>query len=149
MAKINVRAKGASGEREMCKWLDKNLGIQSERNLDQVRSGGADIITEEFVFEVKRVENLDIQGAWIQCKTACSNVNEQDGTNRTGVVCFRRNKEKWSFAISAKNIGLQYGYVILPEKVFIEWVEHIREQNVLTIVPCQHDDTKQREKPKI
>ena len=135
MGKINVRAKGASGEREMCKWLDKNLGIQSERNLEQVRSGGADIITTEFVFEVKRVESLDIQGAWVQCKTACKDINEGQDVNLEPVLAFRRNKEAWKFAIAATHIGVEYGYIILPEKVFIDYVNHKRDmKNVVHMV---------------
>ena len=46
MAKINGRSKGAAGERELAKWLHRNFKLDTAptRNLEQVRSGGSDII---------------------------------------------------------------------------------------------------------
>ena len=70
---VNARSKGASGEREFCHWLTDNLGLEviPERNLEQVRSGGADICNVyPFIFEIKRVEVLDLKGWWIQVKEA-------------------------------------------------------------------------------
>ena len=120
MPKINSRAKGSQGEREWCAFLLKHFDIEAERNLDQVRDGGCDIITDHYVFEVKRVENLDIQNAWIQAKTASLAFNGE----KTPIVAFRRNREKWNCAISSFNIGMKYGYIILPEKVFINWFKN-------------------------
>lgn len=119
--KINARSKGASGEREACKWLFTHTEIQDlpERNLDQVRNGGSDIELPPFCFEVKRVENLDLLKAWIQCKTAAeSNFLEP-------VVMFRKNRKPWSFLISARHIGCGMGYILLDERTFKFWVEGV------------------------
>ena len=118
MARINARAKGASGERQFCDWLEKNftLGEKPQRNLEQVRSGGSDIILAPFSFEIKRVENLDVQAAWIQCKVAAENLGLEP------VLAHRRNRMPWNFCISASHIGCVLGYVQISERVFIEWV---------------------------
>lgn len=126
--KIDSRRKGATGERQFCKWLAENLDIMgAERNLEQVRSGGADVITEEFCFEVKRVENLDIAGAWRQCSVATKKLNAERGQLEP-VLAFRKNGAKWSFAISAKHIGLKTGFMILNEYTFKNWVNVVRSR---------------------
>ncbi len=136
MAKrINSRAKGAAGEREFCQWLSDNLNIDKkpERNLLQVREGGADITdVEPFMFEVKRVENLDLHKAWSQVVIACYDLAKKNDTfvneeffDMTGgkipVVAYRTNKSKWEFLIPAQFIELNAGYITLKESVFIRW----------------------------
>ena len=101
MPRINSRAKGANGEREFAKWLKENLNLQTlpQRNLEQVREGGSDILgVGQFVFEVKRVENLDLLTWWNQV------VNDARLLNKEPVVAFRQNNKKWEFLISARNI---------------------------------------------
>lgn len=120
MTKINSRAKGASGEREFAKWLEVNLKLDytPTRNLEQVRSGGSDIIdVYPFVFEVKRRENLDLQSWWIQVKHDALKFDEC----AIPIVAFRQNRKPWEFLISANNICVDKGYVRLPENVFIKW----------------------------
>ena len=48
-----AKNKGANGEREFCKWLYENMTVpMPQRNLEQVRSGGADVTDiEPFFFE--------------------------------------------------------------------------------------------------
>lgn len=143
----NGRAKGATGEREFCKWLSDNLNIShAERNLEQVRSGGADIVNVyPFVFEVKRVENLDLTAAWIQVKEAWKHLKYGGDENPymeevlefkeklldlypvivdmnlIPVVAFRYNNNPWEFLISAELIGNNLGFLRLNEKTFLEW----------------------------
>jgi hypothetical protein len=124
MSRINSRAKGASGEREFCNWISENLDIHhGERNLEQVRSGGADITNcYPFMFEVKRVENLDLQSAWIQVKTAVVEMQlDNNDPNLIPVVCFRYNRHPWEFLIPASLIGNEKGYLRLNEKTFTEF----------------------------
>ncbi|MCP4256858.1 MAG: hypothetical protein GY774_04925 [Planctomycetes bacterium] len=129
MSRINVRGKGARGERSLCKWLAENLDIEgAERNLEQVRSGGADILTDEFIFECKRVESLDVAAAWTQCAVAAREQNTEAAVYREPVLAFRRNREKWIFAISATHIGLENGYIMMSERNFILWVEKKRDE---------------------
>ncbi len=130
MGRINSRAKGAAGEREFCKWIVNNLNIieqeiNPERNLEQVRSGGADIIgVTPFVFEVKRVENLDLQGAWVQVVTA----KRKNHSGWHPVVAFRYNRKPWEFLISAQHIGLDLGYIRLTKSTFKKWANNILAQ---------------------
>lgn len=117
---VNGRAKGAAGEREFCKWLQKKfeLDFLPERNLEQVRSGGSDILgVYPFVFEVKRVESLDIVKAWIQCKT------DARAAGGEPVVAFRKNRQPWEFLISATHIGNEFGFIRMDERTFLEWAE--------------------------
>ena len=118
MARINSRAKGASGEREFCNWLERNFDLPTkpERNLEQVRSGGTDIIFPPFSFEIKRVENLDVQAAWVQCKVAAEKLCLEP------VLAHRRNRQPWSFCIGARHIGCDLGYIQFDERVFKQWV---------------------------
>jgi len=113
MKKINIRSKGASGERQACKWLLENFGIEAERNLDQTRSGGADIITHNTMFEVKRAEAIALRKWWIQVKTAAKY------TGHLPVVMFRPNNAKWEFLVSAELLGLDRGFMRLDEITFI------------------------------
>ena len=121
--KINSRGKGATGEREFCKWLQENLKLDflPQRNLDQVREGGADIIDVlPFSFEVKRCQGLDLRGWWRQVVIASSD-------EQIPVVAFRQNNMQWKFLISAKNIGLNKGFIQLEELEAKRWLLNIRE----------------------
>lgn len=125
---VNGRTKGAAGEREFCKWLSDNLDIpHAERNLEQVRGGGSDIVNcYPFVFEIKRVESLDLQNAWIQCKNACEEYRKSGfgyDENLLPVVAFRFNRKPWEFLISAQLIGCEKGYLRTTEKTFISWAK--------------------------
>jgi hypothetical protein len=112
---MNGRAKGRAGEQQMCRWIAEHLNLNAERNLEQTRDGGADIVVHPFSFEVKRVENLDVDGAWHQCAVA-SKVNGHEP-----VLAFRKNREPWKFAVSARHIELDVGYVIMNERTFKRW----------------------------
>jgi hypothetical protein len=128
MAKINARAKGASGEREFCDWLQLkfNLDEKPTRNLDQVRDSGADVICHPFAFEVKRCEALSHLDWWGQVNRA---VNNKSGKafGLEPVVVFRQNGKRWNFMIDAKHIGVQGGWIILTELVFKKWADSFVE----------------------
>lgn len=118
MGKINSRTKGASGERELAKFLKNRLKLDfmPERNLEQVRSGGSDIINVyPFHFECKRVEVLDLQSWWIQSKSSAM----KDGA--IPVVAFRQNRKPWEFLIGANHIGVEVGYIRMKDKTFVTW----------------------------
>jgi hypothetical protein len=114
---VNARAKGASGEREFCKWISDSLDLEHTptRNLEQVRSGGADILgVDPFVFEIKRVERVNRKKWWLQVKAAAE-------PGSIPVVAYRQNRKPWEFLIPASCIGLTYGYIVLEEKEFTAW----------------------------
>ena len=88
--------------------------------MDQTRDGGADVLDMfPFVYEVKRVERLDLDTWWLQVLKAARELGE----DRIPVVAFRQNNQQWEFLISAKNIGIQHGYVRAKALRFQQWVE--------------------------
>lgn len=124
---LNARAKGASGEREFCDWLAKNFNIdRPERNLNQVREGGVDILCNPFGFEIKRCETIALHKWWLQVTTA---VNNKSGKafGLEPVVAFRVNGKDWEFLISAKHIGVATGYIHMPAHVWKKWANNYLE----------------------
>ena len=119
---INGRGKGAEGERSFCRWLQETLKLQKtpERNLDQVRNGGADINeVAPFMFEVKRCEALAKRDWWVQIKKASNTV-----PGSIPVVAYRQNRKPWKFLISAQFIGLEKGFIQLEEVEFAKWLKN-------------------------
>ncbi len=118
---VNARSKGSGGEREFANWLQTTLGLmfKPSRNLEQVRSGGADILdVKPFVFEVKRCEVLLRRDWWIKLVNQCARWE-------VPVVAYRQNYHKWKFLISAKNIGLDKGFIELEEMEFTHWIKSV------------------------
>ena len=119
---VNARAKGSAGEREFCKWLQETLNLDRtlERNLNQVRNGGADIEdVYPFLFEIKRCEQLKLRDWWFQVKTAA-----KDSPGSIPIVAYRQNRKKWKFLISAQYIGLERGFIQLEEIEFKQWLKN-------------------------
>ena len=122
----NAKAKGSSGEREFCEWLYKNFDLpkRPQRNLDQVRSGGADVIVPPFVFEVKRRESVDEYAFWNQVVIAADEYMEEHGWRPEPIVAYRQNRQPWRFIISGHWIGNSRGYIMLTERSFREWANN-------------------------
>ena len=119
MQKINGRTKGSVAEREAAAWLQRTFKLQDtpQRNLEQVRSGGHDLLGfPPFAVEIKRQEKLDLRGAWVQV------VNAAD-INEVPFVMYRKSRQKWHFLVSAKPLGLKNGFVRLEEREFILWAQ--------------------------
>jgi hypothetical protein len=100
---INARSKGAGGERELIGYLqatvDKIVGvgtIKLERNLEQVRSGGVDVVGIPWLSaEIKRCEKLELNKWWT--KLVGLTTKEQ-----VPVLFFRRNNEAWSVRVQIR-----------------------------------------------
>lgn len=87
---INVRTKGHGGEREIAQLLREHLGIIVERNVDQVRDGGADIISvRPFAIEIKRQQQLSIK-RWL-----AQAVRQTTKKNPVPVLMFRQDRQPW------------------------------------------------------
>lgn len=100
---VNVRQKGAGGEREIAEDLNfiiyqtmqqlccDNPTMRSvQRNQNQSAVGGADLTgTLGLSIEVKRQEQLSINTWWAQCTAAA----EQNGG--IPVLLYRQNGKKW------------------------------------------------------
>ena len=115
---LNPAHKGKRGEVEFCQWLENKLGIVVERNYNQAK-GGADIIIDDFIFEIKRRQELDLTDWWYQVIIAAKKYD----TNLIPVVAFRQNRKPWEFLLPAELIGLQLGYLRVNEKVFLDFVQ--------------------------
>lgn len=103
MARINVREKGADGEREIATRLNDIIdGLreihdlpelpepQVQRNQNQTAVGGCDLVgTYEFAIEIKRQENLSLEAWWRQAVTSAGR------RGRIPVVIFRQNRKPW------------------------------------------------------
>jgi hypothetical protein len=89
------RTKGAAGERELIKLLAQDLGLDLERNLDQVRCGGADILgVDGWIIEVKRCEVLAKDMWWKQVQKAALKY-----PHKTPAVAYRRSRQSWVFML--------------------------------------------------
>lgn len=99
---INIRQKGAGGEREIADDLNgivyslyTDLGIAwtkpvVQRNQNQSAVGGKDLVgTFGLAIEVKRQEALSIGTWWKQCVTSADELGE------VPVLLFRQSKQKW------------------------------------------------------
>ena len=83
------RDKGQRGEREVCKLMGEALGVSLDRELDQTRDGGTDIIYEHFAVEVKRQEVLCIDKWWEQTCLQAKAIGKHP------ILLFRRSREPW------------------------------------------------------
>lgn len=107
MTSINIRQKGANGERELCaemNWIisqvmrrmgypeDQCLRAMTcvQRNQNQSAVGGNDLTnTFGLSIEVKRQEQLSINTWWAQCEEAANRNGEHP------VLLYRQNRGKW------------------------------------------------------
>ncbi len=110
MTTINVRQKGAEGEREVAKALneviirclnEQKLDVPAtdivQRNQNQTAVGGNDLSN---VFglsvEVKRQEQLSINTWWAQCVAAATRNQELP------VLIYRQNRKAWRVVMNAE-----------------------------------------------
>lgn len=117
--RINSRNKGKVGEHEFCKWLKDllDLDIVPERNLNQVRATGADVINiHPFVFEIKRCEKLELRKWWSKLFT-------QIKTGEIPVLAYRQNRQLWRIAIDSECVGISGGFVVLEPFETERWLK--------------------------
>lgn len=97
LASGGAKQKGSSGERELADLLalwgrEVGINLNIERNLEQVRHGGADLTgIPNMEVEVKRVENGSINNWWRQ---VCA-VSQKTG--RWPLLAHRQNRKPWRF----------------------------------------------------
>lgn len=126
---MNVRQKGANGERELADWLFRNQLVDRppDRNIEQVRSGGIDLIPDDhpFAYEVKRVEKINFTTFdkwWLKAMSDCRTHAMRSGDDRDPVVAFRQNNEHWTFIVGVENfIGVIGSYAIIKAPTFIKY----------------------------
>lgn len=120
---LHAQKKGKRGEVEFCKWLDENLynNELANRNYNQSDGHSSDVVTADFLFEVKRCETLLFDDWWYQVIIAQKNTPG----DLIPVVAFRQNRKKLEFLIPANLIGVKLGYLRVKEKTFLDWARQI------------------------
>jgi len=109
--RINSRAKGARGERELSKFLS-DRGYPSRRGQQFCGANGdQDVICEKLSrlsIECKRVQNLNIDKALMKCV-------EDKKEEQIATVWHRRDNEEWKVTLKASDLlGLiDEGYLSL------------------------------------
>lgn len=106
MGKINSRAKGKSAERELIgelkKLLPEDMTRDLERNLEQTRGGGHDILgLKGWAPEVKRYANVlpaDMESFWVQATTQARNDRSRPA------LFFREDRREWRVVLRASDI---------------------------------------------
>lgn len=142
MTTINVRAKGANGEREVAKVLNNIIAhVMGElkldvpdidivqRNQNQSAVGGNDLSN---VFglgiEVKRQEQLSINKWWSQCVAGAARNNELP------VLIYRQNRKAWRVVMNTR-IPLTNGELVaradLDWETFQQWFREWVKQRIL------------------
>lgn len=108
---INIRQKGAEGERQVLQMLNKIVGDVREekglpqfakedepfqRNQNQSAVGGDDLTNPYFLsIEVKRQEQLSINTWWKQC------IASAERTKGVPILIFKQNRKKWRVCMNA------------------------------------------------
>lgn len=90
------RDKGKHGEREVCKLISKELGIECKRKLGAEREGGDDITDVPFLsIEVKRRESLSVGAWWKQAVEQAARHNPP----RIPILFYRKSSEEWTVIV--------------------------------------------------
>ena len=120
--RINPKSKGSDGERELAKLLTQQLGILVQRNLEQSRKSGADVILPGWSIEVKRTKRHIYKNEWwSQCLDRA-----QDGTRPA--LAYRADWRPWRIVVRMSDVTCpNSGYpdelvAELPLDSFSAWV---------------------------
>jgi len=128
--KVNSRAKGSAGERELINemegWLGPWVKQQVKRNLEQTRNGGHDLIgLGRWALECKRYKEAtesDIEGWWHQA------VAQAHLVGKTPVLAYRLDRRSWRVRIPTRELLAWLG------NWDIEWTAEITLQAFCAIL---------------
>lgn len=124
---INSRSKGANGERELLRILGDRLGLSLQRNLEQVRYGGADCLDLPGIcLEIKRCEKVAIAQWWEQAK-------RQTPQGKTPCLAYRQSRKPWSFILPLATLdptAPQAAIVTLDLEGFLWWFAKSHRQSL-------------------
>jgi hypothetical protein len=140
---INIRTKGAEGERQVARALNEVIqtvlrkqewspeviaGCEQcvQRNQNQSAVGGCDLSNVfGLAIEVKRQEQLSVNSWWTQCVESATRNREFP------VLIYRQNRQAWSVVMYAAlslptlNEGASQ-FASLPARVEISWDDFLR-----------------------
>ena len=108
------RDKGVRGENEFCNALAREIGVRLERNLDQCRNGGCDLLPAEHEdnwgpiesalarhsIEVKRQAVPKISLWWQQT------VEQAKAAGKRPVLAYRLDRGQWRVRVPLREFGL-------------------------------------------
>lgn len=122
---VSAKSKGSAGERELAVWLfSRGLTPKlAQRNLEQVRAGGIDLIPVDhpFAYEVKRVEKITgntFDKWWLK---ACRDAKR---LNREAVVAYRTSRSEWMFMVSVERmLGMPGSFAIIKGATFVKFAQ--------------------------
>lgn len=101
---INSKIKGKQGEAEFVHFLKKHFQCEARRGLQY--SGSPDspdvVSTLPFYFEVKRREFLNV------FETMAKTVEDANGSNKTPIIAWRKNREDWLLIIRAEDFAKEW-----------------------------------------
>ena len=137
MAKINSRAKGQTGEREVADMLNaavfRATGVYGDfkRNLSQTQDGGFDLESEVYPFfaiEVKRVEaitNAVLEKFWEQT-TRQASLFAPPGKYLLPVLIYRKSRNPWRIRTIGRPMWADTTFcpIEISEPDFIVWFEN-------------------------
>lgn len=134
--KVNSRAKGSAGERELINemeaWLGPWVKQQVKRNLEQTRNGGHDLVgLGRWALECKRYKEAtesDIEGWWHQAVTQAHLVG------KTPVLAYRLDRRSWRVRIPSRELLAWLG------NWEIEWTAEISLQAFCAILQEEISD---------
>lgn len=126
MPKINSRAKGSNGERELARILGDRLGITFSRNLEQYRNGGFDLVgLPELAIECKRVETVNVYRWWEQT------LRQSQG--KIPVLCYRQSRKPWQVVLGlAWLTGLDFAPTQTAIVTLDAFVELLKQREIVS-----------------
>lgn len=114
------KRKGDNAEREVAKLLQPIVSkyypdYEIERNLEQTRKGGCDLIIPCFDVEVKRQETPSIKAWWRQAVDQCRE-------EQSPMLIYRGSRQPWRALVAMHTISYKYicSYDI-QHAVTLEW----------------------------
>lgn len=104
------RNKGANAEREIAEIIFYATGVSLERNLEQTRSGGYDLVgIDGLAIEVKRQEKLCLPAWWRQT------LSQAEKEKLIPILAYRKNRQPWSFIVGLEKVEM-------TQEIFINWI---------------------------
>lgn len=99
---INPRRKAKDAELELAGLLHERLGLRVQRNLDQCRQGGHDLILPGWALEVKRATKV-LRNTWWQ-----QTVHQADAAELRPALAWRANRQPWKFLLALRDLAPAY-----------------------------------------
>ena len=134
MGKINSKAKGANGEREISR-LIREYGYDVRRGQQYNGLEGEDVVGLDYIhIEVKRVEQLNIDKAMEQSI-------KDSKSGQIPAVFHRKNNKKWKVTLEFEDFMTMYASYYDDMKLKelgerCEIVSEIKEENGLWVKTC-------------